>query len=522
MRPVESKFKIFEESLNQSDYFSKLVDERAFMEVFPHALTYEMLEPVRRDVAAFAKGNLIDKDGTLMRVFEKNARIVNTNKRTVQWRIYSGEGDIRGSVIKDYTKEIEEIGKGFSVFELGLDVEWFGPNDIIILEGLREIPMLIRSEPYPDGEAWVYEVVLLTDEARDYLRPEDIVLGGRVIQIGSLIGEATVNRGNVHFGDGETFVEFEVPMTRMGWEMKITDLAQLQSKNYRLQCQDCNAGGKTEGGLDEDVLWNSLEMKFMAATNRQIDLWLTYGRSAGRFAGRFLDGMTEKPLQTGPGLFEFMESSFVYDYPINAFNLDIFSEFLPTLWDDKVPIEDRVTDIYTGKGGLILWQKACKAADIAGVIQTEDLNYGRGETPLFPGRKAVTLNAKQYRAIFLEPFGLIRVHHLPFLDAELVETRRYKNLPITSYQFIIFDYGYGDGRDSNVYILKNEDVEQYGYSVGTWGPMGPMLGKNGGNLAGRFHQGNERENAFYYIHETMMGMVVKDPSYIVWYRPNLS
>ena len=518
MRPIgtESKFKVWEENINQHDYFNKLVDERAFFEVFPHVIDYEMLEPTRRDIASFAKGNIIDKDGTLMRVFEKNARVVNTTASTIQWRIYAGEGDIRASLVEVFTDAATtEIGKGNRVFEIGLDVDWFGPNDLLIFEDMREMPLMVRSNPQNMGESYKYEVIIWSDTPSDYFRHEDLQLGNRLLQVGSVIGESTINRGNVYFGEGETFVEFEVPMNRMGWEMKITDNAQRQSKNYRLSPRSGELGAKTYNGLSEDVLWNSLEMKFMAATNQQVDLWLTYGRSSGQFASRFLDGMTEKTLQTGPGLFEFLESSYVFDYPINAFNLDLFSEFLPTLWNDKVPVSERVTDIYTGMGGLILWQKACQAADIAGVLQTPEINYGMAEEGLFPGRKGLAIGAKQYRAVFIEPFGLIRVHHLPFLDSEIVETRKYKNLPITSYQFIIFNYGYGDGRDSNIYLMKNEEVEQYGYSVGTWGPMGPTLKQ--GN---RFHTGNGRENAFYYIHETMFGLVVKDPSYMVWYRPN--
>lgn len=516
-RPIESKFKIYEENLNQHNYFNKLVDERAFFEVFPDVIDYEMLEPTRRDIATYAKGNLIGRDGTLMRVFEKNARIVNTTARTIQWTLYAGEGDIRANLTKVYTQNVAEPGKGHSIFEIGLDVEWFGPNDLLIMEGLREVPLLVKSDPIPDGSVWKYEVVVYSDNPKDYFRNEDLETGSKLLQVGSLIGESTTERGHVYFGEGEVFVQFEVPMNRMGWEMKITDNAQMLSKNYRLEPRKDESGASVMNGLDYDVLYNTLEMKFMAATNRQVDLWLTYGRSAGQFAGRFLDGMTEKPLATGPGLFEFLESSYVYDYPIDAFDIDMFAEFLPTVWDDKVPISERVTDIYTGKGGLIKWQEACKRADIAGVLQTEDLNYNR-EEGLFPGRKGVAIGAKQYRAVFIEPFGLIRVHHLPFLDSEMVETRRYKNLPITSYQFIIFDYGYGDGRDSNIYIMKNEQVEQYGYITGTWGPLGPM--SKMGRASSSFISGNGKENAFYYFHETMFGLVVKDPSAMVWYRPN--
>ena len=515
MRPIESKFKIWEENVNQRDYFNKLVDERAFFEVFPDAIDYEMIEPTRREIASYAKGNIIDKDGTLMRVFEKNARVYNTNARHVQWRIDAGDGDIRASLVKIYTDGLSEIGKGHLRFRVGLDVQWFGPNDLLMFEDLREMPLLVKSEPVPDGNAYIYDVVLFTDNPRDYLRPEDLELGTRLLQIGSLIGESTINRGNIYFGEGKTFIDFEVPMTRMAWEMKITDEAQMASKNYRLESrQDAGAATYQGPGPQPDILWSTLEMKFMAKTNKMKDLWLTYGRSAGQFSGRFLDGMTENELYAGPGLFEFLESSYVYDYPINGFNLDLFSEFLPTVWNDKVPIEERVTHIYTGTGGLLLWQKACQAADIYGTMQTPELNYGTEEA-LFQGRKGVALGAKQYRALFIEPFGKVVVHYLPFLDAEIVETRKYKNLPITSYQFIIFNYGYGDGRDSNVYILRNEQAEQYGYSVGTWGPLGGTLKQ--GN---RFHVGNGKENAFYYIHETMFGLIVKDPSYMVWYRPN--
>lgn len=517
MRPITSKFEIRREEVNQHDYFNKLINERAFFEVFPNVIDTETLEPARRQIAASSRGSIIDRDGTLMRVFERNARVENTSARYVRWEVEVGEGDIRASIVKNNLNgAITEFGKGGTIFELGLDTDWFGPNDIIILEDLREIPLLVRSEPQYDGTAYIYELAILSDDDRDYLTIEDFEKGKRIIQTGSLIGEATSQRGNVHFGEGHSILEFEVPLTRMGWKMVITDDAQMASKNYRLIDRGEQAGEETLGQPNTpDVLWNELEMKFMAATNRQVDLWLTYGRAAGRFSSKFLDGMTENKLQTGPGLFEFLESSYRKRFPISGFTLDIFQDFLPTVWDDVVEPENQIVDIYTGKGGLKLWQEACAKKDISGVIQLPDQNYADDE-PLFQGRHGVTLNAKQYRSIFLDPFGLIRVHHLPFLDSKKVETRTYNNLPITSYQFIIFNYGLGDGRDSNIYIVRNEQAEQWGYAVGTWGPLGPTM-----NNPGRFHAGLGLSNQFQYLRETMFGMVVKDPSYMVWYTPNL-
>lgn len=513
-RPIESKFKIHAEQINQHNYFNKLTDERALFEVYPNLLDYEMLEPARRQIASYAKGNIIGKDGTLMKVFADNARIINTNAQYIRYRLYTKEGDIRGTYILNVDSENTAPGKAGAIFKICLDVEWFGPNDILMFEGLREIPVLVRSEPEPahGAHGWVYEVVLLDDDDSQFFPLSYIDIGTRVIQIGSLIGESTVERGNIHFGEGESFIEFEVPMTRMGWEMKVTDVAQQASTNYRMM--STNVEGEMNIGK-EPILMNSLELKFMNAVNFQKDMWLTYGRSAGRFAGKFLDGITERPLQTGPGFFEFLESANILEYSPEGGSIDIFREFLPPLWNDKVNPEDRVVDIYTGSAGLILWQKWCKAADIEGILQTAEYNYSK-EDALFKGRVGVGIGVKQYRSVFIEPFGKINVHHLPFLDSELVDSRKYKGYPYPSYDFIVFNYGYGDIRTDNIRILRNEQLEQWGYTVSTWTPTGGALKPINRN---RYHSSGLRENAFWYIHETALGFLIKDPGYMAYIRP---
>lgn len=534
MRPIEMKFKIYEEGINQHNYFNKLVDERAFFEVFPTIVDYEMLEPTRRQIASYAKGNIIGRDGTLMRVFEQNARVVDTNKKYLQWRLYTNEGDIRATFVKNYEVGNQTPGRGGQVFELGFDVDWFSPNNLLIFEGLREVPLIVVSDPIPDGHVWKYEVQLFTDDNNAFFPMQHLEIGTKALQTGSLIGESTVRRGDIYFGHGEAFIEFEIPMTRMGWEMKVTDNAHMASKNFRLnldpqikgqagrKAQEFfqSQGVKLNSNPEETgILYNSLEMKFMGAVNHQKDLWLTYGRSAGRFSSKFLDGITERPLESGPSLTEYLEASQVLDHNPEANIITALQEYVPPLWHDKVNPEDRIVDVYTGTGGLKNWQRDAKALDIDGVLQTAEYNYG-DEQAFFQGRKAVALNKKQYRAVYIEPFGLIRVHYLPFLDSEQVETRKYKGLPLTSYEYIVFNFGYGDGRDSNIYIANNKEVEQFGYSIGTWSPMGGVLGRP--EIANRFHQGLGRENAFMYIHECMFGLVVKDPGYMIWVRPTVS
>lgn len=516
-RPIEqTKFAVYRQDVNKDNYFNKLVDEKAYFEVYPNAVDYTMLEPTRRKMAAYAKGNIIGKDGSLMRVFEENSRIVNTNSRTVQWRLYTNEGDVRSTFVKNYESGNAKPGLAHSTFEIGLDTPWFGPNDVIIFEGLREVPILISSHPDPDGSSYIYEAKLLNSEYSAFFPIEYLQAGTRLLQIGSLIGEATVERGNIHFGGGEAFVEFEVPMTRMGWQMKVTDEAQMAADHFKLREKN------PDQTINEDkpgFLYSTLDMKFEKAVNRQIDLWLTYGRSASQFAGKFLDGLTERDLKAGPGLYEYFESSFIYDFDPENSNIDIFRNFLPSLWNDKVDPADREVTIYTGTGGLILWDKWCREADIEGVVQSEEYNYSDEESR-FAGKKGIGIGRKEYISFFIQPFGKVTVKYLPFLDSELIDSRKHNGLPYSSYEFIIFNFGYGEGDAANIYVMNNESYKQYGYLGGTWTPLGARLGGNP-SLVNRFaYSQNPSENAYYYIYEAMVGLVVKDPSYLVFYRPN--
>lgn len=515
MKPVELKrFQVYEEFVDQKGYFNKLTTERTVFEAFPNLVDYEMLEMTMNDVPSYAKGNIIDKDGTLMRFFEKNAKVVNTDKHYINYRLAVGESDVRATILENVEPGVDKLGVNGSYFNIKLDVEWYGPNDALILEEMRELPLLVKSEPIPDGHGFIYEVQLITDDDALYLPAEYISEGIRLMQAGSFIGEGQSIRGNVTFGYDNAFLEFQIPTTRMGFEHKMTDDAYMASKNFRLEPR--NSQDEPIQNMP-DILYNSFEMKFLANVNYQVDLWMTYGRTAGKYVGRYLDGLTNNPLKIGPGMFQFLEAAYTYDYPVESGNLDMFSDFLQAAWHDKVDPSQRNVEIWGGTGFIRNWQEWCRQADQYGIIQEADINYSR-EPALFEGRAGVGINRKQYRSIFLDPWGKITVNHLPLLDSEKVETRKYRGLPITSYQALVTDYGYGTGPDSNVHIVQNPSRNTEGYSIGTFSPLGSVIGKP--ELSSRFHQGLGTENAFKYMAEREFGFLIKDPSYMLWYRPN--
>lgn len=520
MRPIESRFKVYTQNPTKHDYFSGLVDERAYFEMYPNTLDYEMLQPTKRKMAGYLTPSLMGEDGTLMRQFEANARIFNTPARYLRWSLDTFEQDLYASYLKNYQPNNPKPGLGGLPFEIGIDGDVFGPNNIVIFEGLRETPIMFVSEPEPDGEAFKYQAVLMSTSKKAYFDFSLIKPGTRVIAMPGLIGESTVERPNLTiFGPGGTKIEFEVPMTRMGWQMKVTDNAWFAATHFKMQ--EKIPGTDQVDKTKAPFLFNTLDEKFERAINRQIDLWLTYGRSTGNWASRFLDDLTERDIIAGPGLYEFLESSYIYDYPINGGSIKMFAEILSSLWNNKIDPTERVVEVWTGSGGLMLWDEWARSEDIKTVVQTEEWNYEK-EDPRFKGRTGVGLNAKDYVSYHVKPFGKIVVKYLPFLDNDIVETRRFKDLPITSYEFIVWDWGNGNVKEeANISIHRNNIFKQYGYLCGTWTPLGARLGN--GSLTNRFaYSQNPSENAFYYIYEDMVGFVLKDPSFALWFRPNFS
>ncbi|MCC6818558.1 MAG: hypothetical protein IT245_06695 [Bacteroidia bacterium] len=507
------KFSVGRYSTSGKELANKLVDERAFYSIYPHSLPYHELDPAMRKLASANYPTIINGD-SLMNIFEQQTKVINVDKDTIRWKLFFDSSDLRASIMGVQESLSGILGLNGASFELDLDSDVYGPNDLIIIEGLTELPLLIKSHPRTHGMKTTYDVVL--EDAGDHIQAAWIKTGMQVkAQIGSLRGEGNVTRGNVHWTSGNSFIQFEVPMTSMGWEMKITNKAWLASKHYMIRPNMKEHLAMTGGA---DVMINEFDAKFKRVTDKQIDLGLAYGRASAKHASPHLDGITGKPMISGPGWYQYLESATHLDFNPYQNIIDFLRTQIPATWNDKVDYADRILDVYTGSGGLTLVQQAGEELDNKGsVIQTAEYNY-TSETAFFKGRKAIALGAKQYRAFYIEPFGLVRFHHLPMLDSSTIDTRKFRGLPYQSYEFIVFNDGRGDGREENIYIARSEEESQFLYSTGLWTPTG-AAGQNGN--AQKYHNGLGDENAYKIIREEKVGMVVKDPTYFTWIRMNM-
>jgi len=507
MRPNVSKFKIWEEEVNQKDYFENTIDSRSVFEVYPHLQGFEYIKESGVRYAAHAFPNIGKRSGTLMRHFEKYGRTQNVSSDRIRWILYT-DGEYYATGIENPQPELTTPGIHRSTFYIKLDVDWFRPGDTLVADWGKEVPVVITTDPLPDGYGYLYEVKLSTTDNNAFFPPELLEPGLRWIKTGSFIGEAQVNRGSIQFTDAMPYIEFEVPMSQMGWEMTITDKAHRLSKNLRFS-PVMEQGARTK----DSYMLNSYEAKFIAQTEFEKDYHMTYGRSSDR---NILDGITQRHLEIGPGITEFFEEGNVFDYPLYNGSYEQFTNWLQTIWHDRVDPSNRNIQIWTGSGGLRLWQKwGDQVFNSSRTLKTPE--YFLGETEAYAsGRKGLELNKAQWRTIYTEPFGSITVNYLPILDNTVVNPVKDRfGLPLSSYEFLIMDYGLGQGPDSNIMFLKQENSEVYTYLCGTYTPAGPL----NQSIQGRFNI-NRKEKAYTLVHDLTVGTLIKDVNLMAWFRPN--
>ena len=87
--------------------------------------------------------------------------------------------------------------------------------------------------------------------------------------------------------------------------------------------------------------------------------------------------------------------------------------------------------------------------------------------------------------------------------------------PVTSYEFIAFNIGFGE---PNVKFLSRVDNKISTYVAGLWSP----IGATGQDNPVFKHPNIEIGDAYKWIHRESFGMVLIEPSTTLWFKPNLS
>lgn len=519
--PLESRFEVHKQDSPTTEFFAKYVDERTFFSVFQDTKDFEYLDGVRGRIDE-AIPRLRRSESSFLDMFRGEERLVEIRKKYIRWQLDLGAEDMYATLLE--IPDLEDnplLGLNNTPFKIVIDADIYGHRDMLTFGDWPEFNVMVVSDygmPYGDG--YMYEVSI--EGPYDYTWPgSDVIeLGSRITQTGGIRGEAAMDRANVSFTMGESFVEYEIPQTRQGWDMKVTDDAWLASNSAIIAAYPM---GTTDAELDDEknpaqpigpgIIANELDIKFKDETDRQIDMRLIYGRSMGtKFSNAKQDNLTGRDLESGPGMYEFMDHCRRTEYNPEMDDLEMISERLGPSWNDRVAIGDRKTKLYGGSAAKLWWNKICKKAEKQGFVVDVQLNENIAES-IAPNRKAVAINAREYRSVYLEPFGEIEFHYLPFLDSETIDNRKYKGWPVRSYLMFTMGQTPDKGIDSNVYMTYNPLQEQMGYATGTWGPRGAML-RNG-----TAETGGPKENAYSILRDSANGIVVKNMKDVHMFTP---
>lgn len=508
MKPYASKFLIYKEPVGGKQW-ANYTDENVLL-LTHQVRPYEDLTDPVIDYVSTALPSLAGKRTPLQDLLMGSGRVRTVTTDTVRWKL-RGTGEISAESIENLHPGVECPGIQGSEFQIKLNVEWYVPGDVLMPDLAKECQVVVQhSEPIPDGVGFIYNVQIVDRDPNSFFPPELLEPGLKWLKLDSVYSEASRGYGSF-MTSGDSYIEFESSLTDYGKTMEVTNKAH----TLNLKLVPCDAKDKPMKNYPTQLI-SYLEAEFIAQAKWEKELRLFYGRSAGN---QIVDSTVGYHRRIGPGLLEFLEDGNVISYPLEGGSIEMFVDYLNAIWFDRVPFSERNVVVYTGQGGLTLWESwiaekyatspvAPKYDDFVGSAKSFDSKN-------YKGLKFKTAYFTEYN-IF--PAGSITVAHWPILDSTWLNgslTHPRTGLPITSYHFIVLDYGLGNGGGNNIELIKRKDSEVYTYHCGVWSPVGALNNRNG--KSGFTSAGPHRSYQLY--HADTYGLRVKDITLTAWFKP---
>jgi hypothetical protein len=511
MRPNISKFRIFTQGTNQQ-YWANYADENVMLLTHERAKGWvDLTDPVINYVSTHAPG-LMNKRTPLQDFLVQSGRVRMIDGDYIKWKL-KGTGEVVARSRENLHPGVESPGIQSTEFQLKLDVEWYVPGDVLFPDAAKDVQVIVQgSEPISDGTGFIYTVQLVTRNPNAFFPPQLLAPDTKWIKMDSVYGEGSEGYGSFQT-TGNTWIEFRSSLTDYGKTVEVTNKAH----DLNIHMKACDYDGKLMKDYPEQII-SYIEAEFLAQARWEKELRLFFGRSSGR---DIIDYTIGHHRRIGPGLLEFMEDGNVVEYPIDGGSLEMFIEYLTSVWFDRVDPASRQVTVYTGQAGLQLIQKWIQQ-EFGGSNVQSDFNtfVSKGGKTYGKGYEGLIYKTAYFTEIQLFPFGKIRFEHWPILDSRHINggvLHPKTGIPLSSYHFIILDYGLGTGGSSNIELLQRKGANAHTYVCGTWSPLGAINQRSG---KGQFvATGPQRR--YQLFHTDTYGLRVKDVTLTAWFMPSV-
>jgi hypothetical protein len=502
MKQFNSKFKIYEEQTTHkqwSNYASENVLLQNYNKVHPVTdLTGPVMEYLTTN-----KPSLAGKKTPLQDWLQTTGRIRTISTDDFTWKM-RGTSQIKSKSMENLNPGVDCPGIQNTEFPIKLDVEWFVTGDRLAVDIRKDVLVIVRGLPIADGTGYIYNVVINDTDGRTYFPPELLEPNLNWIKIDSIYGEASLDYGSFYMAPSESWLQFKGSITDYGKAVEVTNKAH----SLNLKMVSCDAKGMETDTYPAQII-SLIEAEFISQAKWEKELGIYFGRALGN---QVIDKSSGYKIRAGAGLLEYLEDGNVIPYPMNGGSISMFVEYLQQIWFDRIPISERKVKIYTGTGGLGLWNNWLKAEYAVTPIMAKYDDYiGKGESFGPNSGPALSLKNPYFNGYQSFPFGQISVEYWPILDSTFLNgnvLHPETGLPVSSYDFIIMDVGTGTGLDgSNIELLKRENHEVFTYICGVWSPAGPI---NGVNTKG--YVATHPGRSYKLTHTDSYGIRVKDVS----------
>lgn len=376
-------------------------------------------------------------------------------------------------------------GIGQSTIRLWLGEKWFGPGAILEFDN-KEYQVRVVSDPYQDGNEWVYTVVCADGKDESYIPPSMLTSGCKVSRLASAYEEYSEQADIFNY---QSPFKLRNQLTTMRASFDITGSAFASVMIVALRDPKTKQETKYWAPYQEWTAWRQWY--------ERIDRMGLYSKYNALADGTInLKGANGRPVPIGAGILEQIAPSNRRGY--TTLTLDIIDTFLSDLSYNMKSFGDRNFIGLSGEMGLREFDRVLRdKASGYTLVDNQTFVTGSGQNltlggqfTTYKGLNGVTLTLK----------------HLPLYDNPTYnrELHPVSGKPLESYRITILDIGMRDGEPNLRKVVRKGREMVVWHTAGAVSPQGFANGVN--TLRSNAKDG-------YSVHFlTEQGYMVADPT----------
>lgn len=333
---------------------------------------------------------------------------------------------------------------------LWLPEKWFGPGAIIAFDD-HEYQARIVSEPYQDGDAYVYTIVIADGKNESYIDPTLLAAGKEVSRIGSAYEEHSEEADIFNYS---TPFKLRNHLTTMRATYDITGSA--YSSVMVVALRDPKSGKSSYYWADYQE-WVAMRQWY-----ERIDMMTMYSQYNAKADGTVsLKGTNGRPVYIGAGLLQQIAPANRKYY--TTLTLDILDSFMSDLSYNQRGFGERKFLGLSGEMGM---------RELDRVLREKASGYTLVDTKFVSGSgQELTLGGQ-----FTTYKGLngteLTLKHFPLYDNTVFNRKKHpiSGKPVESYRMTFFDISSRDGQSNLRKVVRKDREMVMWYTGGSVAP----------------------------------------------------